>query len=208
MPSLALYNRDGEQVGEIEVQPALFAAPIKKGALYQTTISQAARKRQGTSAARDRSEVSGGGNKPWAQKGTGRARHGSTRSPIWVGGGSVFGPHPRDYGFTVPKKIRRAALRSALSAKVGRGMLLVVDDLAVTEPKTKSMVQLLNKLKVSKSTLIITAEPNLNVIKSARNLPRVKTIAARQLNVLDILSYDYLIMTGEALGIVQEVFGE
>jgi len=208
MPSLALYNRDGEQVGEIEVQPALFAAPIKKGALYQTTISQAARKRQGTSAARDRSEVSGGGNKPWAQKGTGRARHGSTRSPIWVGGGSVFGPHPRDYGFTVPKKIRRAALRSALSAKVGRGMLLVVDDLAVTEPKTKSMVQLLNKLKVFKSTLIITAEPNPNVIKSARNLPRVKTIAARQLNVLDILSYDYLIMTGEALGIVQEVFGE
>ncbi|MBS3942929.1 MAG: 50S ribosomal protein L4 [Dethiobacter sp.] len=208
MPSLTLYNRDGEQVGEIEVQTALFAAPIKKSALYQTTISQAARKRQGTSAVRDRSEVRGGGNKPWAQKGTGRARHGSTRSPIWVGGGSVFGPHPRDYGFTVPKKIRRAALRSALSAKVGLGMLLVVDDLGVQEPKTKSMIQLLNKLKVFKSALIITAEPNPNVIKSARNLPRIKTTIARQLNVLDILSYDYLIMTGEALGIVQEVFGE
>ncbi len=207
MPSLALYNRDGEQVGEVEVQEGLFAAPLKKGALYQTAVSQAARKRQGTSAARDRSEVKGGGSKPWAQKGTGRARHGSTRSPIWVGGGIVFGPQPRDYGFTVPKKVRRAALRSALSAKVSEGLLLVVDDLAISEPKTKAMVQLLEKLKVSRSALVVTAEPDQNVIKSARNLPRVKTIAARQLNVLDLLSYEYLVMTSEALQKVEEVFG-
>lgn len=207
MPSLALYNRDGEQVGEVEVQEGLFAAPLKKGALYQTAVSQAARKRQGTSASRDRSEVKGGGSKPWSQKGTGRARHGSTRSPIWVGGGAVFGPHPRDYGFSVPKKVRRAALRSALSAKVSEGLLLVVDDLAINEPKTKAMVRLLENLKASRSALIVTAEPDQNVIKSARNLPRVKTIAARQLNVLDLLSYDYLVMTSEALQKVEEVFG-
>ncbi|HOL16817.1 MAG TPA: 50S ribosomal protein L4, partial [Bacillota bacterium] len=137
----------------------------------------------------------------------GRARHGSTRSPIWVGGGIVFGPQPRDYGFTVPKKVRRAALRSALSAKVSEGLLLVVDDLAISEPKTKAMVQLLEKLKVSRSALVVTAEPDQNVIKSARNLPRVKTIAARQLNVLDLLSYEYLVMTSEALQKVEEVFG-
>jgi large subunit ribosomal protein L4 len=195
-------------VGEVDVQAALFAAPLRKGALYQTAVSQAARQRQGTSAARDRSEVRGGGSKPWAQKGTGRARHGSTRSPIWVGGGATFGPHPRDYGFTVPKKVRRAALQSALSAKVSEGMLLVVDDLAITEPKTKQMVRLLDKLNASRSALVVIPEPDLNVIKSARNLPRVKTIVARQLNVLDILSYDYVVMTREALEKVQEVFGE
>lgn len=193
---------------EVEVQAGLFAAPLKKGALYQTAVSQAARQRQGTSAARDRSEVRGGGSKPWAQKGTGRARHGSIRSPIWVGGGATFGPHPRDYGFTVPKKVRRAALRSALSAKVSEGMLLVVDDLLITEPKTKAMVQLLDKLNASRSALIVIAEPDQNVIKSARNLSRVKTVVARQLNVLDILSYDHLVMSREALEKVQEVFGE
>ncbi len=207
MPSLALYNCDGEQVGEVEVQEGLFAVPLKKGALYQTAVSQAARKRQGTSATRDRSEVKGGGAKPWSQKGTGRARHGSIRSPIWVGGGVVFGPHPRDYGFSVPKKVRRTALRSALSAKVREGLLLVVDDLAIHEPKTKAMVRLLENLKASRSALVVTAEPDQNVIKSARNLPRVKTITARQLNVLDLLSYDYVVMTSEALQKVEEVFG-
>lgn len=208
MPSVTLYNREGEQVGEVEVQAGLFAAPLKKDALFQTAISQAARQRQGTSAARDRSEVRGGGSKPWAQKGTGRARHGSTRSPIWVGGGATFGPHPRDYSFTVPKKVRRAALRSVLSAKVSEGMLLVVDNLEITEPKTKAMVYLLEKLNASRSALIVTAAPDQNVIKSARNLTRVKTVVARQLNVLDILSYDHLVMTREALEKVQEVFGE
>lgn len=208
MAKLALYNRDGEQVGEIEVQAALFEAPMKQGALYQTAVSQAANRRQGTAASRDRGEVRGGGGKPWPQKGTGRARHGSTRSPIWVGGGTVFGPHPRDYGFTVPKKVRRAALKSVLSAKVREGKLLVVDDFVIEEPKTRAVVQILKNLNASGKSLIVTGRPDQNVIKSARNLPGVKTTEARQLNVLDILSYDYLVMTRDALEKVQEVFGE
>ncbi|MEW5783703.1 MAG: 50S ribosomal protein L4 [Bacillota bacterium] len=208
MPSLVLYNRNGEQVGEMEVQDKLFAAPMKKGALYHTAVSQAARQRQGNAASRDRGEVRGGGAKPWAQKGTGRARHGSSRSPIWVGGGTVFGPHPRDYGYTVPRKMRRAALCSILSAKVQEGKLLVIDDFAISEPKTKALVQVLSNLNALESTLIVTAAPDHDVIKSARNLPRVKTTAARQINVLDLLSYDHLVMTRDALEAVQEVFGE
>ncbi len=208
MPKLNLYNRDGEQVGEMEVQAGLFAAPIKQGALYQTAMSQSAKQRQGTSASRDRSEVRGGGAKPWPQKGTGRARHGTTRSPIWVGGGTVFGPHPRDYGYSVPKKVRRAALRSALSAKVSEEKILVLDELDMNEPKTKEMVRLLDNLKATRSALIVIAQPDQNVIKSVQNLPRVKTTVARQLNVLDILSYDHLVITRDALEKVQEVFGE
>ncbi len=208
MPKLDLYNRNGEQVGEMEVQADLFAAPMKKSALYQTAMSQSARQRQGTSAVRDRSEVRGGGAKPWAQKGTGRARAGTIRSPLWVGGGVVFGPHPRNYGFSVPKKVRRAALRSVLTAKVQAEKLLVVDDFAITEPKTKAMFHILSNLKADRSALVVIAQPDWNIIKSARNLPRVKTITARQLNVLDILSFDFLVMTREALEQVQEVFGE
>lgn len=209
MSKLALYNRDGEQVGEMEVRDDLFEAPMKKGALYHTAISQAARRRQGTAATRDRGEVRGGGSKPWAQKGTGRARHGSTRSPIWTGGGVVFGPHPREYGYAVPKKMRRAALCSVLSAKVKDGKLLVVEELRFEEPKTKAIAAVLNNLKASGGggVLIVTAEPDHNLIKSARNLPGVKTLQARQINVLDLLSHDYLVMTREALEKVQEVFG-
>ena len=170
-------------------------------------MAQAARRRQGTAAARDRSEVRGGGSKPWPQKGTGRARHGSTRSPIWTGGGVVFGPHPRDYGYAVPKKVRRTALKSALSDKLREGKLLVVEDLSLEQPKTREMARILDNLKAAGGSLVITARPEHNVIKSARNLPRVKTIEARQLNVLDILSYEYLVMTREALEKVQEVFG-
>lgn len=208
MPKLALYNRDGEQVGEMELQPDLFEAPVKKGAVYQTAVGQAGRRRRGTAATRDRSEVRGGGAKPWPQKGTGRARHGSTRSPIWVGGGVTFGPHPRKYGFAVPKKMRRAALRSALSAKVAESRLLIVEDLIMDEPKTKSLVRVLENLKADGGALIVTGQPDRNVIKSARNLPGVKTMEARQLNVLDILNFEYLVMTREAMERVQEVFGQ
>lgn len=207
MPKLSLYNGDGEQVDEIEVQASLFGAPLKKGALYQTAVSQAARRRQGTASSKDRSEVRGGGSKPWPQKGTGRARHGSIRSPIWTGGGVTFGPHPRDFGTKVPKKMRRAALRTALTDKVNEGKLLVVDDFAIDSPRTKKVAALLDKLKVSGGALIVSAEADLNLIKSARNLPRVKTILARQLNVLDILTYNYLVMSREALQQVEEVFG-
>ncbi|HSW35098.1 MAG TPA: 50S ribosomal protein L4 [Candidatus Limnocylindrales bacterium] len=207
MPKLALYNRDGEQVDEIEVLASLFGAPLKKGALYQTAVSQAARRRQGSASSKDRGEVKGGGSKPWPQKGTGRARHGSTRSPIWVGGGAVFGPKPRDFSTKIPKKMRRAALKSVLSSKFNEGKLLLVEKYGMEVPRTKEMVALLDKLKVTGGVLIVTAQPDLNVIKSARNLPRVKTILARQLNVLDILGYNYMIMDSDALEQVQEVFG-
>lgn len=207
MPKLSLYNRDGEQVDEIEVQAVLFEAPFKQGALHQTAVSQAARRRLGSASSKDRSEVSGGGSKPWPQKGTGRSRHGSTRSPIWVGGGATFGPHPRDFGTKVPKKMRRAALKSALSDKVKEGKLMVVDDFAIDTPQTKKMVALLDNLKVTGGALIVSDQPNMNLIKAARNLPKVKTILGRQLNVLDILTYNYLIMSKAALEQVEEVFG-
>ena len=207
MPKLSLYNRDGEQIDEIELQEALFGVAVKKGALHQTAVSQASRRRLGTASSKDRSEVSGGGSKPWPQKGTGRARHGSTRSPIWTGGGATFGPHPRDYSPKVPKKMRRVALKSALSDKVREGKLFIVDDFAIDAPQTKKMVALLNNLKVSGGTLIVCDQPDLNVIKASRNLPRVKTTLARQLNVLDILTYNYLVMNRAALEQVEEVFG-
>lgn len=207
MPKLSLYNRDGEQVDEIEVQASLFGAPLKRGALHQTAVSQAARRRQGTASSKDRSEVKGGGGKPWPQKGTGRSRHGSTRSPIWVGGGATFGPHPRDFSTKVPKKMRRAALKSALSDKVNEGKLIVVDDFAIDTPQTKKVAALLEKLKVNGGALIVSEQPDLNIIKGARNLPRVKTTLARQLNVLDILTYNYLVMSKAALQQVEEVFG-
>lgn len=208
MPKLTLYNRNGEPVGETEVQAGLFAAPLKQGALYQTAMAQSARRRQGTASTRDRSEVRGGGSKPWPQKGTGRARHGTIRSPLWTGGGVVFGPHPRQYGYSVPKKVRREALRSALSAKAKAGKVLVVEDLALEGPKTREMARLLGNLKAAASTLVVTAQPDQNVIKSARNLPGVKTTVARQLNVLDILTHNHLLLTREALEKVEEVFGE
>lgn len=207
MPKISLYNRDGEQVDEIEIQATLFEAPFKQGALHQTVVSQATRRRLGTASSKDRSEVRGGGTKPWPQKGTGRSRHGSTRSPIWVGGGATFGPHPRDFGTKVPKKMRRAALKSALSDKVREGKLILVDDFAIDTPQTKKMAALLDKLKVSGGALIVGDQPDMNVIKAARNLPRVKTILARQLNSLDILTYNYLVMSKAALQQVEEVFG-
>ncbi len=207
MPKISLYNKDGEQVDEIEVQASLFGAPLNKGALYQTAVSQAARRRQGTASSKDRSEVRGGGDKPWPQKGTGRARHGSVNSPIWVGGGVTFGPRPRDYNKAVPKKMRRVALKSALSDKYNEGKLVVVDDFAIDAPKTKQMVALLEHLKVEDGVLVVNAQPDINVIKAARNLPKVKTILARQLNVLDILNHNYLVMSRDALQQVEEVFG-
>ncbi len=207
MPKISLYNRDGEQVGEVDAQESLFGAPLKQGALYQTAVAQAANRRQGNASVKNRAEVRGGGSKPWPQKGTGRSRHGSTRSPIWVGGGSVFGPKPRDYSIKVPKKMRRAALKSALTEKFKAGKVFLVEDFGVGEPKTKLVAGLLDNLKVSGGALLVSAETDLNLIKSARNLPRVKTILARQLNVLDILTYNYLVLSKDAFAQVEEVFG-
>ncbi|NMD43343.1 MAG: 50S ribosomal protein L4 [Firmicutes bacterium] len=207
MPKLTLYNRDGEKVKEVAVRAELFAAPIRKGALYQTAVAQMARRRQGSAATKGRSLVRGGGAKPWPQKGTGRARHGSIRSPIWVGGAVTFGPHPRNFGYRIPKKVRRAALCSALSAKALEEKLIVVDDFKIDQPRTRAVVNLLKNLKASGKALIVTACADENVIKSARNLPGVKTITAPQLNVLDILNHNYLVLSQDALEKVEEVFG-
>ncbi len=207
MPKISLYNKEGEQVDQIELQESLFSAPIKQGAMHQAAVAQAARRRLGTAAARDRGEIRGGASKPWPQKGTGRSRHGSTNSPIWTGGGVAFGPLPRDYDPKMPKKMRRAALKSALSGKVSEGKLLVVDEFVFEAPQTKIMAGLLKKLNISDSALIVSDQPDPNLIKAARNLPRVKTTLARQLNVLDILTYNYMVMSKGALKQVEEVFG-
>ncbi len=207
MPKLALFNKEGEKVEDVEVSENIFAAPLKQGALHQTVVVQATRRRQGTASSKDRSEVRGGGSKPWPQKGTGRARHGSTRSPLWAGGGVTFGPHPRDYNPKVPKKMRRAALKSALSDKVNEGKLILVDHYGIDAPKTKQMASLLDNLKVNGGALVVLDQPDVNLIKAARNLPRVKTVNARQLNTLDIITYNYLVMSKAALQQVEEVFG-
>ena len=207
MPKVALFNKAGEQVEELELNESIFGAPMKQGALHQTAVAQATRRRTGTASSKDRSEVRGGGSKPWPQKGTGRARHGSTRSPLWAGGGVVFGPHPRDFNPKVPKKMRRAALKSALSDKVNEGKLVLVESFGIDAPQTKQMVALLENLKVSGGALIVNDQTDLNLIKASRNLPRVKTVNARQLNVLDILTYNYLVMSKAALQQVEEVFG-
>jgi large subunit ribosomal protein L4 len=207
MPKLSLLNKDGEAVEEIELHDELFGSPLKRGALHQTVVAQAARRRLGTASSKDRSEVRGGGAKPWPQKGTGRARHGSTRSPIWTGGGVTFGPHPRDFSVKLPKKIRRAALKSALSDKLNEGKLMIINEYGIDAPQTKKMVALLDSLKVTGGALIVIDQPDQNIIKAARNLPRVKTLLARQLNALDLLTYNYLVMDKAALQQVEEVFG-
>lgn len=207
MPKILIYNKEGEQVDQIEAQEAIFAASLKPGAIHQTVVAQAAKRRLGTASSKDRSEIRGGSSKPWPQKGTGRSRHGSTNSPIWTGGGVAFGPQPRDYSLKIPKKMRRAALKSALSDKVKSGKLILVDEFAVETPQTKIVSALLDKLNVRDGALIVSDQPDFNLIKAARNLPRVKTILARQLNVLDVLTYNHLVMSKAALRQVEEVFG-
>ncbi|MGI6096610.1 MAG: 50S ribosomal protein L4 [Dethiobacteria bacterium] len=206
MPNVAVYNMQGEQVGEMSLSERVFAAEIKEGAMKSVVQMQLANKRLGTASTKTRGEVRGGGRKPWRQKGTGRARHGSIRSPIWVGGGTVFGPRPRSYRYTVPKKVRRAAIRSALSAKVARDLLLVLDKIELEEPKTKVVANFLQSLNLNKKVLFVTERANEVFYKSARNIPGVRTLVAPQLNVLDILNHDYIVLTRAAVSKVEEVF--
>ncbi|MCL6638757.1 MAG: 50S ribosomal protein L4 [Firmicutes bacterium] len=205
MPTVAVYNTNGEQVGEIALKDEVFGVPVHESVLHDAVVMQLANRRQGTHDTKTRAEVSGGGRKPWRQKGTGRARHGSIRSPIWRGGGIVFGPHPRDYSYSLPKKVKRLALKSALSDKVNNGNLLILDELKMEQPKTKDMVRILNNLKVD-DALVVTAEPNEAIEKSARNIPNVKPMVASGLNVYDILAYDKLILTRDAVARVEEVW--
>ncbi len=206
MPRAAVYNINGEQVGEIELSEAVFGQPVNEVVLHEVVVMQLANRRRGTHETKTRSGVRGGGRKPWRQKGTGRARHGTIRSPIWRGGGIVFGPHPRDYSYQVPKKVKRLALKSALSAKAGEGRILVLDALELPEPKTREMVQILDNLKAREGALVVTAEKNSNIEKSVRNIPGVKSMEARQLNVYDLLDHPHLILTRDAVARVEEVF--
>ena len=203
MPTVPVINIKGSKVGEIALNDKIFDVKVNNALLHEAVVMQLASKRLGTSAVKNRAAVSGGGKKPWRQKGTGQARHGSRRSPIWKGGGIVFGPSPRDYDYSLPKKARRQALKSALTAKVQAGELIVVDLLKLTEPKTKNMVEILNNLKANKA-LIVTAESEENLFKSARNIPGVAMLATEGLNIYDILAHDQIIITKDAVGKVEE----
>lgn len=206
MPKVTLYNMKGEQVGDIELSDAVFGIEPNEHVLHDAVVMQQASRRQGTHKVKGRSEVRGGGAKPWRQKGTGRARHGSIRSPIWKGGGVVFGPTPRNYGYKLPKKVRRLAIRSALSSKVKENEIIVLDELVIEKPKTKEIVSMLGNLKVDRKALIVASE-NLdgNVALSARNIPGVKYVRADGINVLDVLGHDKLIITKDAVEKVEEV---
>jgi large subunit ribosomal protein L4 len=206
MPNVALYNISGKQVGEIELNESIFGANVNVEAMHQVVKMYLANQRQGTQSALTRAEVSGGGIKPWRQKGTGRARHGSIRSPQWKHGGIVFAPKPRSYRYTVPKKIKRIAMKSALSSKVIDNNIVVLEELNFDAPKTKQVVSLLQNLKVDSKTLIVVAENNENIVKSARNIEGVKTAFVNTLNVYDILKYDKFIITKEAVKKVEEVY--
>jgi large subunit ribosomal protein L4 len=206
MPKVALYNINGNQVGEIELNENTFGADINAEAMHQVVRMLLANRRQGTQSSLTRAEVRGGGIKPWRQKGTGRARHGSIRSPQWKHGGIVFAPKPRSYRYTVPKKIKRIAMKSALSSKVVDNSVIVVDELNFAAPKTKQVVSMLDSLKVDSKTLIVLAEKNENVEKSARNIEGVKTTLVNTLNVYDILNCNKFIITKEAVQKVQEVY--
>jgi len=206
MPNVALYNISGQQVGEIELSENTFGANVNVEAMHQVVKMYLANQRQGTQSALTRAEVRGGGIKPWRQKGTGRARHGSIRSPQWRHGGTVFAPKPRSYRYTVPKKIKRIAMKSALSSKVNDNNIVVIEELNFDAPKTKQVVSLLQNLKVDSKTLIVVADNNENVVKSARNIEGVKTAFVNTLNVYDILNYDKFIITKDAVKKVEEVY--
>lgn len=205
MPKVALYSQSGSQVGEIELNETVFGIEPNQHVLYEAIIMQRASLRQGTHKTKTRSEVRGGGRKPWRQKGTGRARQGSIRSPQWRGGGTVFGPVPRSYSYRLPKKVRRLAIKSALSSKVQEENILVLESLALEAPKTKDFTAVLNGLSVDNKALVVTADLDENVALSARNIPGVTIVTADGINVLDVVSHDKLIMTKQAVEKVEEV---
>ena len=207
MSRQAVLNTQGEQIGDVDLKEDLFMAPVNKGVLYYAAVAQLSRRHLGNASTKKRGEVRGGGSKPWAQKGTGRARSGTSRSPLWAGGGVIFGPTPeRNYTRKVTKKVKRKALQSALSSKVREDKLLIIDGLILDEPKTKEIKNLLKNLKADTRTLLVTAQPDENIIKSARNLPGINVIVANQLNVIDILNHDFIVVTKEALSRIEEVF--
>ncbi|HZJ85010.1 MAG TPA: 50S ribosomal protein L4 [Syntrophomonadaceae bacterium] len=206
MPKTTLYDMSGAQIGELELNEDIFGIEPNEAVMADFVKMQLANKRQGSSSTKTRAEVRGGGRKPWRQKGTGRARVGSTRNPIWVGGGVTFGPRPRDYSYRLPKKVRRLALKSALSTKVKENSIVVVDKLSFEEPKTKLMLEILDALNIFDKVLIVTLDGDVNVTKSARNIPGVKPMRVDYVNVYDLLKYDTLLITKDAVERVEEVF--
>lgn len=206
MPKIALTNMQGANVGEIELADGIFAVPMNEPVVHQVIVAQLANKRQGTQSALGRTEVAGGGRKPWRQKGTGRARQGSTRAPQWRHGGVVFAPKPREYDKKVNKKIKALAMKSALSMKVADAEMIVVKDLSLEEGKTKEIVKVLENLKASKKALILTAEKNELVCRAANNIPTVQTGIAGAVGVYDIVNCDSLIVTEAAARKVEEVY--
>ena len=205
MPKVTMFSQAGSEVGAIELNDSIFGIEPNNHVLFEAIIMQRASLRQGTHKVKNRSEVAGGGRKPWKQKGTGRARQGSIRSPQWRGGGVVFGPTPRSYAYKLPKKVRRLAIKSALSAKVLEENVLVLDNLAFEAPKTKEFVAVLKNLSVDTKTLVVTDGLDEKVALSARNIPGVTVVEAVGLNVLDVVSHNKLIMTKSAVEKVEEV---
>ncbi len=205
MANVSVYNMEGNEVGTIELNDAVFGVEVNEHLVHMAVVQHLANKRQGTQKARTRSEVSGGGRKPWRQKGTGHARQGSTRAPQWKGGGVVFAPVPRDYSFKLNKKEKRAALKSALSSRVLNSKLIVLDELKMDEIKTKKFKAVMDNLKVSKA-LVVTGDIDEKVTMSARNLPDIATTRADMINVYDILKGDTLVLTKDAVARIEEVF--
>ena len=205
MANVAVYNMEGKEVDKIELNDSIFCVEINEHLVHMAVLQQLANKRQGTQKAKTRSEVRGGGRKPWRQKGTGHARQGSTRSPQWTGGGVVFAPTPRDYSFKLNKKEKRAALKSALTSRVVENKFVVVDELKLDEIKTKKFVEVLKNLNVEKA-LVVLNDMDEKVIASAANIPTVKTTQTNELNVFDVLKYDTVVVTKAAVATIEEVY--
>ena len=205
MANVSVYNIEGKEVGSIELNDAVFGVEVNEHLVHMAVVNQLANNRQGTQSAKTRSEVSGGGRKPWRQKGTGHARQGSTRAPQWTGGGIVFAPKPRDYSFKMNKKEKRIALLSALSSKVAESKIVVLDEFKLDEIKTKKFVEVMSNLKVDKALVVIEGE-NKNVVLSGRNIPTVKVSATNEINTYDVLKYTTLVVTKAAVEKLEEVY--
>ncbi len=206
MPKVAVYNMEGAQVGEMELSERVFGQEMNEPVVHQVIVAQLANKRQGTQSALTRSEVSGGGRKPWRQKGTGRARQGSIRAPQWKHGGVVFAPKPRDYSITVPRKVKRLALKCALSQKVTDNNMLVLEDLSLDEIKTAKIVKMLSDLNVDGKALLVLSQPDEKVLLSCRNIPTLKTAYVNTINVVDLLSYQKFIVVKDAVSDIEEAY--
>ena len=205
MANVSVYNIEGKEVGSIELNDAVFGVEVNEHLVHMAVVNQLANNRQGTQSAKTRSEVSGGGRKPWRQKGTGHARQGSTRAPQWTGGGIVFAPKPRDYSFKMNKKEKRIALLSALSSKVAESKIVVLDEFKLDEIKTKKFVEVMNNLKVENALVVLEGE-NKNVVLSGRNIPSVKVTANNEINTYDVLKYTTLVVTKAAVEKLEEVY--